>query len=241
MRSEQATRVKQSGWRRTRAATSTSPRQLKPIPPATLNTLKKLVAKHRSKDLTATWELGRLARKTLGHTKTSPAPGLAIAELAEQIGLVKTPDPTPTKQSRQGANLRYMMKFSRIATRRQAVGLNRARLPWRGVVFWMGVSNPSQRRKLYRKMVKGRMNSTRIRADIETSLKKKSLPRFSGDCDKDFEKVKDQTESFTRVLDGLCQSLDRHEDPGSDWQPQELLDSLKNAKRQINATMRKLR
>ena len=211
------------------------------IPAATLKELRKLVELHRSGDRTASWDLGRLASRLLGHTEKKPALRTDIAKLAEDIGLITPTDESQSDERRDESSMRQLMKFARIATKRQATALHRAGVAWRGVVYWIGVKNDDQRGKLYDEMVSGMTNSTEIRAYIKTTFKKKPLPRFSGDCAEDFRKARNQADSLASVLDALGRSLDKHEACGSARQRRQLTKALENTREQINATMRKMR
>ena len=237
-----AASVKRSGSRLIRQKPSTAGvRQLKPIPPTTLKALKTLVQRHRSSDRTASWELGQSAKRLLGHTQKKAASRLAVADLAERIGLIPPPDPSKPGKRPDESNLRQLMKFGRLATKRQAKALDRAGVAWRGVVYWLGVTDDGPRGKLYDEIVSGMTNSTEIRAYIKTTFKKKPLPRFSGDCAEDFRKAQNQADSLASVLDALRRSLDKHEDCGSARQRRQLTKAMANTRKQINATMRKMR
>ena len=204
--------------------------------------LQTLVQQHRSKNLQASWQLGKLAMRVLGHTPRAPVPRTAIAELAETIGLIPEHDSSKSEKRPDESSFRQLMKFARLATKKQAEALQKEKIPWRGVVYWIGVEDPKHRSQLYKAMTKGLTNSTKIRAYIEANFKKKPLPRFSGDCAEDFKKAQSQSDSLASLLDALGRSLDKqNEDCGSARQRRQLTKAMENTRKQINTMLRKLR
>ena len=187
-------------------------RPLVSIPKAKLNALKALVERHRSKDLTASWELGKLAAEVLKQSGPSGDTQFTPSQLTEDIGL--TPRPDAGKKAND-TTLRQLIKFADKVGLRRSRELSSKRVPWRGIVYWLGVEDKVDFDTLYDEMVSGLRNSTKIREYIETNFKKKPLPRFSGDCAEDFRKAQSHANSLAAVLDALCDSLDRHEGCGS--------------------------
>ena len=200
-----------------------------------------MVERRQEDRITASWELGELADRVLKEVNSSGREPLSTRELAVQIGLIKAPGPKTMGRQTDDSTLRQCIKFADRAEFQEAQALQKAGVSWRGVVYWLGVKSQRQRNQLYRRMTGGLTNSTEIRAYIKTTFKKKPLPRFSGDCAEDFRKAQKQADSLASVLDALRGSLDKHEDCGSARQRRQLTKALENTRKQINATMRKMR
>ena len=173
-----------------------------------LRDLQELVAGHRSRDLRASWRLGRLAGRVLGHTQRAPASRTAIAELAEKIGLIPEHDAARSENRPDESSLRQMMKFSRVAREKQVQALQRKRIPWRGIVYWIGVEEPKHRSQLYKEMIKSLANSTEIRRYIAKRFRKPAPPRRHADLAVMCTAAQEASETLVATLQNLNERLD---------------------------------
>lgn len=202
-----------------------------PVPAATIKTLEKLVQRHRSDDRVASWELGRLAGDVLGQTETSSASRLAIADLAEQIGLIDPPDPATPDKRRDESTLRQLMKFARMATKVQAKRLSQAKVAWRGIVYWQGVESDAHRAKLYEEIVSGLTNSTEIRDYIASRFKAPALPRSHVDLARNMANAQEAADRLVETLRNLNSRLEAKVAAG---------DATKPEKARLEASQRRL-
>ena len=95
---------------------------------------------------------------------------LSTRKLGEEIGLIGKPDETK-KRKPDLATVYQLLKFAKVATADQAAKLHGQNVPWRAVVYWMGLKDGRHRNGLYRKMIKGLTDSEKIRRYMQTQYK----------------------------------------------------------------------
>ena len=200
-----------------------------------LRELRKLVRQHRSKDLWASWQLGKLARQVLGHTPRAPASRTAIADLARKIGLIPEHESSKSEKRPDESSLRQLMKFARVARKTQAQALQRAKIPWRGIVSWINVVNPKQRSQLYEAMIEGLINSTEIRSYIAKRFRKPAPPRRHVDLSAMCTAAQEATDTLVATLQNLNERLDERSREGPKGKAKRLRAAQK---RRLEATLK---
>lgn len=180
------------------------------------------------------WRVGKEAGSIL-QKASSAGNNLGAAQLAGMIGL-------------KDATLRQAIKFSERATQSMAAKLQKAGIPWRGVVSWLGVKKKADARALYNEMLGGLTNSTEIRKHIEKNFKKKPLPRISPDLTTACDKARKQAEDLNAILQGLDEVLQRRgasdsasARAGGSKSVRRLARSLQATRGQVNATLAGIR
>ena len=145
------------------------------------------------------WELGRRASK--------------VMELAEKREISAKPNDIATKLGHQSdASLRQAIKFADGVTKNRAQALQDADVPWRGVVYWLGIESKADSRDLYQRMLKGLTNSNKIRLHIANKFNKQALPRKSADVSTMAEKTGEKAHELTALLLAFVEVCNRSED-----------------------------
>ncbi len=202
--------------------------------------LKALAKRRQEERVIASWELGKLAAKVLDEANSGGTKRLTTRDLAVQIGLIRAPDPAKGRTPTDDSTLRQMIKFAGRATRDQAQKVQKARVSWRGVVYWLGVSDPKDAQNLYGRMVAGLRDGEEIRRYIDEHCGKKASPRISRTTTEAFAKAQRTAEQLTAVLSEFDEAMSRRPEPASTTDRRELAKRLKMAKRRIDVTLANL-
>lgn len=212
------------------------PRAAPPTRSQAIKQLKALVERRKQDLITGSWELGKLSTEILKQANRGKETQLTTAALAVKIGLIKAPDPAGGRARTDDSTLRQMMKFAQNVTESQAQKLQKAGIPWRGIVYWLGVENAKQRNQLYRKMLSGLRNSTEIRGYIDTHFKKAALPRRHPDLARMCQKVQAEVQQLSATLEGFTDVCDR----GSDAQGPTSSKGLRAGLDQLDETLQEV-
>lgn len=159
--------------------------------------LRGLIASRQQNPLEKYWDLGTGAADILGRAESARGAPLSAPKLAKQVGL-------------KDATLRQAIKFASKASRPKAARLQKAGVPWRGVVYWLGVEDERDSQQLYQRMVSGLSNSTDIRQYIADNFAKQAAPRFSESLTEACQKVQTRVERLIVALDGFERAHEQH-------------------------------
>ncbi len=160
-----------------------------PADTTTLSDLKKLVARH-PRALGDYWEIGRRAHNVMADR------GWHQGRAADAINL-------------EVATLRQAIKFSQRIGRGHLRRLQKAAVPWRGVMYLLGVEDPKRFELLLQQILEeGLTNSSAIRKYIDSKYGMAKRPRMPTDLSKSCDKACEAATRVAAVLDSLVDVVD---------------------------------
>ena len=134
-----------------------------------------------------------------------------------------------------GTNLRQAMKFADRIKRGVAARLEKAGVPWRGVVYMLGVEDDQRLTELIEYVLRASLtNSNELRAYIEKNCSKARRPRIPADIEAAFAKADTKAKELNELLMGVGDLLENAE---AVKLPRKRASSLRKSLTMLSTTM----